>query len=110
MAALKHNGKLDPVTGPIPREKFAEIVNAPFGYATKAIRKYDPFYGRKEGEKFKWAVRFTREVEEEGWGYVEAETEEEAIELGQALKEKDLTWDVGSYVSRPCFDSVEPET
>jgi hypothetical protein len=102
--------KLDPVTGPIPRDKFAEIVNAPYGAATKAIRQYDPLYGRKEGEKFKWAVRFTREVEEEGWGYVEAESAEEAEELGRKLKESDLTWDVGDYVNMPTFDSVEPET
>ena len=101
--------KIDPVTGPVPREKFNEIVNAPYGQATKLIRKYDPLYGRN-GEKFKWAVRFTREVEEEGWGHVEAATEEEAIELGRKLDPDKLNWDVGDFVTVAQFDSVEPET
>lgn len=102
--------KLDPVTGPIPRDEFSKLVVAPYGQALKEIRKYDPLYGRITGEKFKWAVRFTREVEEEGWGYVEAATEEEVIELGKKLKAKDLNWDAGDYVGMPTFDSVEPET
>ncbi|MCK1445396.1 hypothetical protein IVB43_23715 [Bradyrhizobium sp. 48] len=101
--------KLDPVTGPVPREKFSELVEAPHGQAVRMIRRYDPYYGRKEGEPFKWAVRFTREIEEEGYGYVEAATEEEAEELGRQLKEKDLTWDVSDRYGHAVFDGVEPE-
>jgi hypothetical protein len=102
--------KLDPVTGPLSREQFAELVAAPFGEAIKRIRKIDPMHGRKEGEKFTWAVRFTREIEEEGWGHVEASTEEEAIELGRKLDPAKLNWDVSDYYTSPQFDSVEPET
>jgi hypothetical protein len=101
--------KLDPVTGPVPREQFNEIVNAPHGQAAKLIRKFDPLYGRN-GEKFTWAVRFTREVEEEGWGFVEAATEEEAEKLGRTLDPDKLNWDVGDVVTMAQFDSVEPES
>src|ERR1035437_3871322 len=47
----------DPITGPLSREQFKALVDAPFGHATKEIRKIDPLYGRADGEKFEFEVR-----------------------------------------------------
>lgn len=101
--------KLDPVTGPIPREEFKKLVDAPYGEALRRIRKHDPLYGRPPGEKFKWACTFTREVTEEGVGYVMAESEEEAEEMAGKLKESDLHWDVSDRYGSMVLDSVDPE-
>ena len=36
---------LDPITGPLDRETFKKLTDAPFGKATEIIRQYDPFWG-----------------------------------------------------------------
>lgn len=102
--------KIDPSTGPVPRDEFASFVNAPFGQAVKTIRKYDPLYAREPNEKIKWRARFERKVREDGWATVEASTKEEAQKLANDLPEAKINWDV-------CCDwgddgdliSVEPE-
>lgn len=100
---------IDPSTGPIPRAEFAEIVNAPFGKAREAIRKYDPLWGRATGETIKWRVKFTREVTEVGYATVEASSEKEAEEIAAHVKTSTIAWEPDD-----CFDedgeveSVEP--
>lgn len=84
---------LDPSTGPIPRDKFREIVAAPFGEAANEIRKYDPLWGRAPGEKLKWKVTYEREVVETGTAIVEAETEKEAERLADGLDDSKIRWD-----------------
>lgn len=81
---------MDPITGPMPRAEFKALVEAPFGEATKAIRKYDPLFGRKPGEKLKWEVRCRSTME--GWAYVEAENEDEADKLAAKLSCNDVDW------------------
>lgn len=83
----------DPVTGPISREELAGLANAPFGEAHKTIRKHDPLWGKKEGEKIEWNVEFEREVTEYACATVKAESEEEARKIAENLKEDDILWD-----------------
>jgi hypothetical protein len=77
-------------TGPIPKELFDQIANAPFAGASKAIRQFDPMFGRAEGEVVKWRVEFTREVRETGVAYVEAASLEEAEKLAGALSDREI--------------------
>jgi len=84
---------LDPVSGPVPREILKSLVDAPFGEALKTIRKYDPLYGRIEGEPVKWRVHFERELVESGSAIVEASSEKEALEIAELLDENDVSWD-----------------
>jgi len=96
---------LDRSTGPVPREKFAEIVNAPYGQAAKMIRKYDPTWGLKEGEKIKWRVCCSGTMT--GTAYVEAASEEEAIDLAEKLSASEVDWDDGRDEIE--IESVEPK-
>lgn len=102
--------KLDPATGPIPRDEFAAMIEAPFGKAREAIRKYDPLWGRETGEVIKWQVLFTRKVREEGRAIVEAATAEEAEKLAQKIPCGQICWDVGdSWDDDIEIESVEPK-
>jgi hypothetical protein len=85
----------DRATGPIPREEFAKLASAPYGEAEKVIRRYDPLWGRKEGEKIKWKVTFSRTVRETGHATVEAENQKEAEALGDAIPDSKINWDYG---------------
>lgn len=98
---------LDKATGPIPRDEFASLVSAPYGAAEKAIRKYDPLWGRKPGEKLKWRVKFTREVTEVGYATVEAESEKEAEELADKISDASISWDVEGWQDNGTIESVE---
>lgn len=89
--------QLDPVTGPISREKLHELAAAPYGEALKEIRKHDPFWGIAPGEKVKFRVNASRKAREEGFATVEAETEEEAKELAKKLRESDFCWDAVGF-------------
>lgn len=83
----------DPSTGPMPREEFAKLVSAPFGEARKAIRKYDPLYGRAPGEKITWTVRVEQMGRREGTVEVEAVDEKAAREKVHDLSGDDIEWD-----------------
>ena len=83
----------DPVTGPIPRDKFAEMVNLPYGEACKAIRKYDPLWGIKDGEKIDYEVVVSARVQ--GRAIVKASSLKEAEELAEEIGEHDCDW--GGY-------------
>jgi len=85
--------QLDRSTGPVPRDRFLEIANLPFGQAAKAIRKYDPMWGREEGEKISWRVECSGTMT--GTAHVEAASEEEAMELADMLTAADVDWDGG---------------
>lgn len=83
----------DPISGPMPREEFQKLVDAPYGAALTEIRKYDPLYGRKPGEKIKWRVTLEREIAEVGTAYIEAETKEDAEKLADKLTEAQIDWE-----------------
>jgi hypothetical protein len=83
--------KLDPSTGPITREQFKRIVDAPFGAAGEMIRKYDPLWGLKPGEKMEWEVTVQRM--QQGTVIVKAATEEEAQNMAGEVNESDVNWD-----------------
>ncbi len=101
--------RLDPVTGPMSREEFAEAVNAPFGEARKAIRKHDPLWGRETGEMIKWEIKFTRTVHEVGFATVEATTEKEAEKLADKIPESQISWDVGDDCGDIEIEDVSPK-
>ena len=84
----------DPVTGPLSRDELKVLADAPFGAATKAIRKHDPLWGRVPGETFEWDVRATRTTFEVGRATVEAESQEEADRLADELTDDDFSWHV----------------
>ena len=71
-------------TGPLTPEELKELASEPFGAGLKAIRKYDPLYGRKEGERFRWRVRLSARAFAEAT--VMAANEEEAKEEGQQAR------------------------
>jgi hypothetical protein len=96
-------------TGPITREKLFELAAAPYGEALKEIRKIDPLWGFAPGEKIKFRVTASRYAREEGFATVEAETEEEAKELADKLKESEFSWDaVGFDTEGFEIEGVEP--
>lgn len=72
----------DPVTGPVPREVFKALADAPHGQALKEIRKYDPQYGTGGDNSLplkKWIVFFTaRHVRATGSLIIEAPTKDAA--------------------------------
>jgi hypothetical protein len=84
---------LDPVTGPLTREEFQELVEMPFGEACKAIRKHDPLWGLKAGEKIKYEVFVTARLH--GRAIVKASSQKEAEKLAEELGEHDCDW--GGY-------------
>lgn len=97
----------DPSTGPIPREKFAELVNAPFGEASKAIRQHDPQWGRAPGAKFQWLVHVERSGSDQGRAWVDAASQEEAEQLAANLSTFDVDWEYDG--DRFMVVSVEPD-
>lgn len=84
---------LDPSTGPISREKFKELIDAPFGAAAKEIRKFDPLFGRAEGKTVKWRVTVQRDSQDQGIIYVDASSEEEALTIAEEANDSDVDWD-----------------
>jgi hypothetical protein len=68
------------------------LVNAPFGHATKAIRKYDPLYGRAVGEKINWRVR-CEAMRTTGIAEVEASSAEDAAAAAADLSFHEVDWD-----------------
>lgn len=79
----------DPVTGPLTRDKLKELAEAPHGVATQTIRRFDPLWGRRPGEKFRWLVTATCEVR----AYVEAADKEEAMRLACNLEDNEFGMD-----------------
>ncbi len=101
----------DKITGPLSREEFRALSNAPFGTALDVIRKHDPLYGRQPGEKLRWLVTLKREIPERGYATVMAETEEEAAQVAANLTEAEIDWEPDCDA---CYDEgtivkVEPE-
>jgi hypothetical protein len=93
--------------GPLSAEDFAKAVAAPAGHAEKIIRKYDPMWGRKAGEKIKWRVRAEREVLEEGSLIVEAANEKEAMDAARTKAWHE--WSVDYACDPDDFDLVDAE-
>ncbi|MBN8958022.1 MAG: hypothetical protein J0H17_15845 [Rhizobiales bacterium] len=87
--------KIDPITGPLSREEFAALIDAPYGRATEVIRKYDPMFGRAPGEQIEWEVTFERDVTQEGYAVVKASSEEEAREVAEGLSSFEIDWNDG---------------
>ena len=80
----------DPVTGPLSRDEFVELIAAPYGEATKIIRKHDPFYRREPGEKVRFRVEASGRMR--GTGYVEASDQKEADKLANELNDASFDW------------------
>lgn len=97
--------KIDPVSGPVPREEFRRLVELPYGKAREAIRKYDPCYGLEPGKKITWEVK-VKARRCYGTAYVEAATEEEAESAAQDIEGYEVDWDT----DREDFEilSIEP--
>ena len=83
----------DPITGPLSRSQFADLVAAPHGEATKIIRKHDPFYKREPGEKVRWRVVASGRMC--GTTYVEASDQKEADKLADDLTDASFDWQDG---------------
>jgi hypothetical protein len=82
--------------GPLSREQFQALVNAPHGTASKEIRRRDPLWGRAPGEKIEFAVEFRANITD-GIAYVKASSQDEANELARLLSFSDIDWDNGSF-------------
>lgn len=80
----------DPITGPLSRTEFAELVRAPHGYAKKVIRKHDPYYRLEPGEKVRFRVEASGRMR--GMAYVEAQSQQEAEKLADALSDASFDW------------------
>lgn len=93
----------DPISGPVPRDEFAKLAAAPFGEALKVIKKYDPLWGLKEGEKLTWRVRASSRMH--GTAYIEAATQEEADNLADDLSDASFDWECSKFSID--IDSVE---
>jgi hypothetical protein len=93
----------DPSTGPLSRETFKKLVDAPYGQAKKEIQKIDPLYGREPGELIEWKVRFRADMM--GTAFVKATSEEEAENLAAELSPNDVDWD--TYTDD--FDVIDVE-
>ena len=95
--------------GPFSQEEFKALVEAPYGAARRAIQKHDPLWGREEsepGEKRDWRVNLTQMVMLSGVVTVEAETEEEAELLADAIPDSQINWNHKNTFSTE-IDSVE---
>ncbi len=97
-----------PSFGPVPPDKFAELVTAPYGKATAEIRKYDPLWGIPAGEKIQWRVDCERNYKTRGIAFVEASSEKEAAKKAENLCGGDVDWDYDDFDD---FDilSIKPE-
>jgi len=96
--------------GPLSQEEFKALVETPYGAAKLAIQKHDPLWGRDEpapSEKRKWRVTLTQMVTMSGCVTVEAETEDEAELLADAIPDSKIDWNYRSTYSSE-IDSVEP--
>jgi hypothetical protein len=94
--------QLDPVTGPIPRDKFKALVDAPHGDAREEIRKRDPFWGLPEGAKIAFDVEVRAEVI--GYAVVRATSLEEAKKAAKELTRGEIEFDSCE------FDSFDVES
>lgn len=94
-------------TGPIPADKFRELIDAPYGAAAAAIRQYDPMWGRKEGETIKWRVTLSRQATETASVIVEAETADEAEGMVDDIPDSKMNWEVDHFGGDYDIDSVE---
>lgn len=83
--------QIDPISGPIPREKFATLINAPHGEAGDIIRQHDPFWGLPDGAKIEFEVELTAEVT--GYAVVKAGSLEEAKKLAERLRPDEVDFD-----------------
>lgn len=81
--------------GPIAAETFAELVSAPYGKAAEVIRKFDPFWGKSEGENVKFRVTLEGSARCFLTVTVGASSKEEAEKLAFEQAETDASdeWD-----------------
>lgn len=84
--------KNNPISGPVPREKFNALVDAPHGEARDTIRQYDPFWGLPPGAKIKFEVEVRADLI--GYAVVEAASLEEAKKLAAKLPVAEIEFDV----------------
>lgn len=93
--------KTDPVSGPLTRDELRALTEAPYGAAVKEIRKHDPLFGLKEGEKIAWRV--TASARMVGTAHVKAASKEEAEREADELNDAAFDWEPASWP----YDDVE---
>jgi hypothetical protein len=96
--------QFDPVTGPLSREKLHELAAAPFGAATKEIRKHDPLWGLEEGTPIEWKIEFKQE--RTGFAVVKAATEKGALAVADTLPMDEIEWEDDDFGIE--IESAEP--
>ena len=84
--------------GPISAEDFQRAIDAPFGGASEILRKHDPLWGKinrdpEPGKLTKWKVFVTQQVTMEAYANIEAETEEDALEIARTMRDGEFSWD-----------------
>lgn len=94
----------DPVTGPLSRETLKELAASPHGIAVKTIRRFDPQWGRAEGEKFRWKV--TGRQDSHVYAFVMAANQKEADKLADELDDNDF--ETGGWCEI-VVEKVEPD-
>jgi hypothetical protein len=87
-----------PSFGPVPPNEFAEAQRAPFGQATKILRKYDPLFGRVgpgPTKTFRISVRKRVYRTDSASVEVEATDEAQARDLIDEMDWNKFSWDEG---------------
>lgn len=98
----------DASTGPIPRDVFARLIDAPHGEALNTIRKYDPLFRRQNGELLKWKVTYFRTILDTGTAIIEAADEKQAWIIADKISTKEISWSMGDASPHAgCIESVE---
>ena len=83
------------------------LADAPYGKAAEVLRKHDPLFGVKDGDKIKWSVHVTTTSTATAYTEVEAGSEEEAIELVSKRGANSFDWEVG-WVDDFDVDGADP--
>lgn len=86
-----------PISGPISPDELKSLADLPYGQATIELRKHDPLYGVKPGQKIEWIVRVSCETKMEGYVTVKADSEEEAIRKAERVPASTIDWNFSGY-------------
>lgn len=81
-------------TGPISPEEMQRIADLPYGMAAVELRKHDPLFGKKEGDKLEWRVRLSGTGSITATTIVEASSEAEAMDIAECRASHEFDWEV----------------
>lgn len=80
-------------SGPISPEELQRIAELPYGQAQRELRKHDPMYGVKPGDKIKFTVELVTHARLRAYTTVEAESEEEAMKIAEKISPHNLDFE-----------------